>query len=436
MADVHIYRGTKMATLPMADGLSADARIKFDARWTRILDTIELRKPDRMATSLIGSFWMAKYGGISCRELMYNYELSNEINERAFLEFEPDMAGASGPATSYGHLLDAIEFKQLEWPGHGVGENYSYQYLDGEYMLAEEYDDFLFDPTGFLFEKYLPRIAGAYEGLRPLGRLMGNSFLGVATQSAAFAAPDMVAAFEKLNKSGQEAFKSFASFADMGIKMANHGFPPFACGSTQAPYDVLADYMRGAKNMMKDLYRRPDKVLEVLDKLSEFIFRRTMERIVPGGSPMVVIPIHWAPDNFMSQKQFETFYWPSLKKMMLKFIDKGLVPMPLWEADCTRRLETIADMPEGKCLYWFENTDLVNATNILRGRVAMYGNLGASLMTTGKPEDVDAAVKNLVDNVYNKGGSLILSTSSPMPDETPIANVRAMFDAAKKYGGN
>ena len=48
-----------------------------------------------------------------------------------------------------------------------------YQYLDREYMKAEEYDEFLFDPTGFYLQKYLPRVAGAFEGLEELPYLPG-----------------------------------------------------------------------------------------------------------------------------------------------------------------------------------------------------------------------------------------------------------------------
>jgi uroporphyrinogen-III decarboxylase len=57
------------------------------------------------------------------------------------------------------------------------------------------------------------------------------------------------------------------------------------------------------------------------------------------------------------------------------------------------------------------------------------------LLTTGTPVEVDAAVKTLVDNVYNRGGRLILDAAFGLPDETPIANVRAMFAAARKYAG-
>ncbi len=421
-------------SLGIAENLPPAVKVEFDKKWQRVADCIAGRTPDRMPVSLIAGFWFAKYGGITCRQLMYDYATANEISERGILELDPDIAGGAGVTAAWGALLDKIDFKQLEWPGHGVAENSSYQYLDREYMLAEEYDDFIFDPTGFLFEKYLPRVAGAFDGLQPLGALAGNSYFGVAASAHIFQQPQVVAAFERLKIAGEEAVRMFASNATFANRMTSLGFPPFAAGGAQAPYDVLADFMRGAKNMMKDLYRRPDKVLAALDKLSVLILRRTLAMIQPGGSPIVVIPIHWAPDNFMSPKQFDTFFWPSMRKLMIGLIDHGLVPMPLWESDCTKRLETIADVPPNRCIYWFEGTDMVKAYEVLGNKIALHGNLGASLMTTGTPDQVDAAVRHLAENVFHKGGKLILSTCSPMPDETPVENVRAMFKAARKYG--
>jgi uroporphyrinogen-III decarboxylase len=56
-------------------------------------------------------------------------------------------------------------------------------------------------------------------------------------------------------------------------------------------------------------------------------------------------------------------------------------------------------------------------------------------MTTGTPQEVDAAVRHLAENVFHKGGRLILDAAFGIPDETPVANVRAMFDAARRYAG-
>ena len=411
------------------------ARADHDARWQRILDCVALRQPDRMPVALYATFWLARYGGISCRELMYNYEKCAELSERAVLEFEPDAYTPMLFASACGQALEAIGFKQLQWPGHGVGDNQPYQYLDREYMKAEEYDEFIFDPTGFYLRTYLPRVASAFEGFEDLPYFPGLHYMRLVAGIRPFAKPKVRGALEKVIKAAEEVGRFGKHNAIFNERMASLGYPLTNGITSVAPYDFIADYFRGARGMMTDLYRHKEKLLEALDKSSIFLLRQTVNQARASGNPIVFIPIHWAPDAFMSEQQFRTFWWPPFRKMMLGMIDAGLIPMPLWEADCTKRLDIIRDVPAGKCIYWFERTDMVKAFEVLGDVVALRGNLSASLMTTGKPAEVDAEVRRLCEQVFHKGGKLILDAAFGVPDETPVENVRAMFQAARKYAG-
>ena len=55
------------------------------------MDAVELRQPDRVPTALHATFWLARYGGVSCRELMYDYDKTCDITRRALLDLDPDM---------------------------------------------------------------------------------------------------------------------------------------------------------------------------------------------------------------------------------------------------------------------------------------------------------------------------------------------------------
>jgi uroporphyrinogen-III decarboxylase len=113
-------------------------------------------------------------------------------------------------------------------------------------------------------------------------------------------------------------------------------------------------------------------------------------------------------------------------------IDNGLIPVVLWEADCTKRLEVIGDIPRGKVVYWFERTDLARAKEVLGDVVCLRGNVSPSLLTTGTPEEVDAACRHLIETVGRDGG-LILDCAFGLPDETPVENARAMYRSVRKY---
>lgn len=408
----------------------------FDARWKRLMDCVEGRMPERMPVALYATFWLAKYGGISCKELMYDYEKTKELAERATLELDPDVVTPNLMAsTAWGPTFEALQYKQVKWPGQGVADHQPYQYLDREYMLGEEYEEFLFDPTGFYLRKYLPRIGGALEGLADMPYLPGMHYFRLVSGLRGFAQPKVREAFENLFKVAEELERMGGHSADFVRRITERGYPRDAGSSTGSPYDVVADYFRGARGMMTDLFRKKDKLLALLDKMRIVLTRMTIDNARAAGHPVVMIPIHWAPDAFMSEKQFKEFYWPPFRQMMLEMIDAGLIPMPLWEADCTKRLEIIADIPKNKAIYWFERTDLVKAHEVLGDTVCLRGNLSPSLLTTGKPHDVDAAVRHLVENVFNKGGRLLLDAAFGLPDETPVENARAMFAAARKYAG-
>jgi uroporphyrinogen-III decarboxylase len=150
------------------------------------------------------------------------------------------------------------------------------------------------------------------------------------------------------------------------------------------------------------------------------------------GHKRVFIPLHKGLDGFMSPEQFNTFYWPTLKKLIVNLIDEGLNPFVLWEGDCTSRLETIGDIPKGKAVYWFERTDIFKAKEILGDRVCIRGNVPLSVMCTGTPDDVTAYCRKLID-VVGKDGGFIMDASTVLDDAKP-ENIRAMIDFTKEYG--
>ena len=411
--------------------LAAGAALHAE-RLKRVMDAVELREPDRVPVALQTNLWWARYGGLTIREAMYDYERITELGRRAILELEPDLFAPPHQFTTIGPVLDATGFKQLQWPGHGVGDNQPYQYLDREYMTADEYDEYLFDPTGFYLSKYLPRVLAAAEGLEALPTIPGLFYMRLVMGVRSFAHPKVVRALDAMRKAGEVAHRLVTHTMAFAKEMEEAGFPISHGAVSIAPFDLFGDYMRGTKGIMTDMYRRRDKLLAAMEKATVFILRQTIATCKASTSRFVFIPIHWAPDGFMSLEQFKTFWWPTFRKILIGLIDAGLIPVPLWEADCTSRLETIADIPRGKAVYWFERTDLVKAKAVLGDVVCLRGNVPASMLTTGTPEQVDAYCRMLIEKV-GKGGGLILDGAFGIPDEAPVENVEAIFRAVRKY---
>ena len=81
-----------------------------------------------------------------------------------------------------------------------------------------------------------------------------------------------------------------------------------------APFDFIGDSLRGTQGVILDMYRQPDKLLAAIDLITPIVIKHGIDTCNTTGGVMVHFPLHKGDDTFMSDKQFEKFYWPSLKK--------------------------------------------------------------------------------------------------------------------------
>jgi hypothetical protein len=406
----------------------------FREREQRVKDAINLKKPDRTPFIPFLSFFTARYSGLSFGEAMHNYDKLALAVKKFALDFQPDAFSDTYRLLSWAPTLEILNYKQLVWPGHGGKPDTTYQFVEGEYMKAEEYDSFLSDPSDFMLRTFLPRVWGAAEPLKRLRPLTWAWYTRSAGYVSPFGTPEVAGVLESLVKAGQESRKMAAKASELGKDMESLGFPRQFISTTYAPFDYIGDFLRGTKGIMLDMYRNPDKLLAAIDKILPDMIEQAVSVTKTNGPNRVFIPLHKGIDGFMSPRQFETFYWPSLKKLMLACIDAGFVPNPLWEGNCTSRLEVIKDIPRGKAVYWFERTDLFKAKEVLGDTVCIEGGIPASLLITGSPEEVKAACKKLVDGI-GKNGGFIMNGDVGVPDEAKFENVRAMADFMHEYLG-
>ncbi len=413
---------------------NAEAEESYKKRAKRMADAIQLKVPDRVPIAPLVTFFPAHYADITPEEAMYDQDKAYAAWKKTALDFQWDVAFSHQIAFS-ARWLEAIDYKQLKWPGHGVPSNRTYQFVEGEYMKADEYDAFLEDPSDFMIRTYLPRVSGTLAPLQmlPPMRMIIPYYLGLMFMFGVGAAMGVASALESVIKAMTEFSKFATSTGAFDAEMRALGFPSIFGGMTQAPFDTIGDSLRGTQGIMLDMYRQPDKLLKAMDRILPDAIQMGIISASISPSPTVFIPLHKGPMGFMSLDQFKTFYWPTLHKLMLALIDEGLVPMPFIEADYTDRLEIIKDIPKGKAIYWFERSDIFKAKEILGDRVCIKGNVPSALLCTGTPDQVKAYCKKLID-VVGKGGGLIVDGDIGIADEAKPENVKAMTDFVKEYG--
>jgi len=272
---------------------SPEAEAEYRARVDRVVAAIELRKPDRVPVRLNTGFWPAKSAGLTPYEAMNDAKRGAKAWKDFNLKFQPDVSVDPLHNTVPGSMFEALDYKLYAWPGHGVAKEASYQYNEKEWMLPEDYDHLISDPTDYLMRVYLPRTVGAFAGFGGLSSLLDFIELPfVFGQVGGWGSPDMAAGLKRLTKAA-ELFGEWAEviFPSMGEVMGL-GFPPYAGSATKAPFDILGDTLRGTRGVVVDLYRCPEKVLAACDRLVQLAVDWPLKRPGHPATPVCFIPLH------------------------------------------------------------------------------------------------------------------------------------------------
>jgi uroporphyrinogen-III decarboxylase len=247
-----------------------------------------------------------------------------------------------------------------------------------------------------------------------------------------FSDPEVKASVMALLDAAEETAKWRQAVGAVSEAALASGIPSFGGGMSGAPFDMIGDMMRGTKGIMLDMYKRPSKLIEAMERIVPMIISEAVRMANMSVSPVVIMPLHKGTGGFMSNKQFETFYWPTFRKVMMGLIEEGLVPMPFAEGDFTARLEIIKDMPRGTVIWHFETMDMARAKGVLGDNACIAGNLPASILCTGTPQQVKDGCRKLIETCA-PGGGYILTGAASMDKGDPN-NLRAMMEAAKEYG--
>lgn len=409
----------------------------FEEKQKRLWDAVAMREPDRVPVIMGGTFFPCAYLGLPYSAAFYDPIGWKAAYAQMVADFEPDTWGQT--AAQCGAALDILQAKNILWPGGTLPPDVPIQNVDDEYMKEDEYEHFLEDFSDYYTRRYLPR---TYAALAPIAKLppMGDRGGGAAFQTllSSFNTPE----FEKVGKAMKDAGREQNKFRDtignINADLAKLGFPAlsegFGGGAGGPAFDQMANNYRGWKGIITDMYRRPEKLIAAIEKLA----RGANSRITPadlskkgpqfnGGGA-----IHRGSDRFLSKKQWETFYWPTWKKTMLKCIEAGYMVNIFAEGFCEGRFEYFLELPKGKVMIRFTDTDMFKAKEALGNHCVLMGNVPLTLLQMGSPSEVDEYCKKLI-KVCGKGGGYILRSDTDFIQQAKPENVKAMVDSVKKY---
>lgn len=410
-----------------------ESALAYKTRVALIIDAIQLLKvPERIPICPSAGHFPIEYAGISWQEAMYDYDKLAAAWDRFHIDFPCDAFSGPRPVVP-GKALEILDFKLYRWAGHSLRDDQEYQFVEQEYMQADEYQDLIDDPTGFFMNAYFPRIFGELAPFTSLPLLPPvHEIPMVPPALMPFGTEPVQQAFAKLAEAGNEALRWGQAMVEVNAKIMGRGSPSFSGGMTKAPFDLIGDSLRGTRGIMMDMFRHPDEVVEACDRLVPFMIKAGIRSCGASGHPIPFIPLHKGADGFMSDEQFRKFYWPSLRKVIIGLCDAGLVPLLFAEGGYNQRLEAICDLPRGCVIWWFDNTEMARAKETVGQVACIAGNVPLDVLCTGTTDEVTRYCQQLID-VAGKDGGFIFSTGAGIQGAKQ-ANVKAMIEFSRKYG--
>jgi len=413
---------------PGIEFVSSQAEAEYKARISNFLDAITLRKTPHHVPVMpnLGSF-AQRYYGYTEKDMIYDPDKVSDASMRATLEFQIDMQ-VSTSTTLNGRVSDILDYKQYNWPGHGVPDDGEFQFIEDEYLKADEYDALMEDPTDFWWRTILPRTAGALEAFKQLSLPTFRL-----PNAADYARPEVQAALKKLMAAGEEAARFQQKAAATTKKLKELGYPTVDGGTSSVPFDFLGDALRGTRGISHDMFRQPQKLMQALEWATPVMIKRGLASAKMGNAPVVGFALHKGSDPYMSDGHFKSFYWEPWRKVMMAFIEEGLIIRGGCQGFHNKRLETYRTMPKGK-VYWNigYGTDIARAKELLGGIACISGGITAGILQQGTPQEVAEHSRHAID-VAAKGGGYIFSTSN-IDRSAKLENVKAMITTVKEYG--
>jgi hypothetical protein len=410
---------------------SPEAEKKYKARATRMMKAIKMEIPDRVPVHIPPGSIVAYNAGITLHEVLYDTKNIIPAWKKWLQDYDQDSADT--PGFFSGKAYEILDYKVSKWPGHGLPVTQSmHQFVEKEYMNADEYDLLMKDPFDFSLRYFTPRTWGAFAPLANIRSL--SSYQGLPQRLMAMC---LDPAFQKLFKAIWEASQENAKWQKVNFECSRiameMGFPPLAGGIGLAPFDTVADMLRGTSGSVVDMYRQPEKLLEALEVIADNSIASAVNMANMSLSPIIFVPMHKGADAFMSVKQFEKFYWPTFRKFLVGCSNEGCVPMMVIDGSYNEdRLKIISELPRSSVIWTMEQTDMVKAKEILGNSACIAGNVLASQLYTLTPKEIKEYCRKLIE-ICAPGGGYILSLGSGV-DKCDPANLHAIIEAAQEYG--
>jgi len=396
--------------------MAKDMEQLYANRLKRYVTAMRNEKPDRIPIRPFVAEFTAKYAGYTCQEVAHDFQIAFAAARKCAADFDWD-AVVGNMVYVWTGLTQAIGLKYYGVPGIDVPPDVGFQYLEPSeeqaFMKPDEYDQLIEDPTGFLFNIWLPRVSAAVSARgEPISYRNNLSFL----------------------KGGMAMLTYFNAFGKQNeLLRSESGTVSAISGILKAPLDILADKLRGYLGLCMDLLERPDKVLAACEALMPHLLYVALSGADPDKNVPIGLWMHRGCVPFVSRGHFEKLYWPTLKPIIEEIWARGHQVLFYAEGDWNAHLDSFAELPDQSIVYHVDMGDIFEVHKAIGHKFCISGGIPNYLLSLGTEDEVRAYCKKVIDGVAWDGG-YIMDASAIIQNDAKVENVKAMTDFTREFG--
>ncbi len=283
-------------------------------------------------------------------------------------------------------------------PGEELEPNAQFQYIESEVMSRSDYDLIIKKGYRAWFMQHLPKIRSGISA-SPLGRI-----------------------------------STVLSFIQQGIRIKKnvtywkraYGIPALFYSACYPAFDLFS-LARSLMPFCHDLFNCPEIIEHACNIATPGIVNMAKIPLrLTRGRRVCIYPMR-SSASFISPKMFERFVLPNLKQMVDTFLKNGIISILHCDGNWTPMLPYLREIPRASCVVELDGTtDIFKAKEILGDWLCLKGDVPATLLAQGEPDQVAEYCQRLIKDIGSDGG-FILSSGCEVPLDAKPENVAVLI---------
>lgn len=196
-----------------------------------------------------------------------------------------------------------------------------------------------------------------------------------------------------------------------------------------------ASILRGFENLLMDLVDEDSRIIEVLDRITDFQIRLAKRYISLGVNCGRIVDDYGSQNNMIiSPALWRKIIKPRIAKIYAVYKNAGI---PVIHHSCGNVTDIIEDLIEiGMDVLNPVQPNVMDIKEISErfgARLTFFGGVcNQEIIPYGTREEIDAHVEFLVKTL-GKHGKYIIAPSNGITDDVPLENIKFFYEAAQKY---